>query len=99
MTVDSTDAKLVRALNALVSQDSGKAKALPGISAATPINPSIGIGVNPVAGGTSASTGVGDINLAGPITVTSSDGLFQWYYAKTINITIGGNTYRVPVVE
>lgn len=62
---------------------------------AQPIKQKVGIG-KPSA--TAKSTTSGTFDLGGPLTVTSSDGLFTWYYAETLVVNMNGIEYRVPVV-
>lgn len=97
MSIDATDAKLVQALNALVSKDSGAAKTLPGIPAAAAINPSVGIGTNPVAGGAGGVAGSGLV-LTDPITIVSSDGVFSLTFTHTASFVAGATTYKLGVV-
>lgn len=97
MAAHPTDSTLVKALNALVSPDGAVGKALPGIADATPINPSIGIGTNPVGGSNIGGSGSG-LTLTGPLTIVSSDGIFSLTFDYTATFSVGTTNYKLPVV-
>lgn len=71
-----------------------KGKALPKKSEAQPIPAKVGVGQR--AGSTSTSGGA--LELSGPVTITSTDGVFSLTFANTGTFNASGVDYKVPVV-
>lgn len=90
--------ELEKAVNALVRQAPGWKQFLEARPEVTPIPAQRGVGRAQAAQGGSGPAGQAAMTLTGPLTVTSSDGLFVWQYEHSVSIVLDGVTYKLPVV-
>lgn len=91
--------ELEKAINALVQQAPGWKTFLPPAPAVTPIPAQRGVGrQQPVQGSSGGGGGTLTVRAGPALTVTSSDGIFQWEYSRTVIVTIDGVDYTLPAI-
>lgn len=90
--------ELEKAVRALAEKSPGWKTFLPERQPVAPIPAARGVGRAQAAQGASgAGAGLG-VRLGAPLTVTSSDGIFEWEYSATVVVTIDGIDYTLPAV-
>lgn len=91
--------ELEKAVNALVQTAPGWKQFLPPPPAVTPIPAQRGVGRQQAVQGSGGGGGGSlDVRAGTALTVTSSDGIFQWEYSRTVIVTIGGVDYTLPAL-
>lgn len=92
--------ELEKAVRALAEKSPGWKTFLPERQPVAPIPAARGVGRAQAAqAGSPAPGGAGlNVTVGGPVTVTSSDGLFTWSYNNTVVVEIDGQTYTLPAV-
>lgn len=91
--------ELEKAVRSLAEKSPGWKQFLPERQPVAPVPAQRGVGRAQVAQAASG-TGGGSlaVRLGTPLTVTSSDGIFQWEYSQTVIVTIEGTDYTLPAV-